>query len=120
LNKRKTDYGFDLGDQLAEQAVGRLAYEIDQEIVELLDSAAGSAQSSLTWSKQLPVGVNKRDHYAGFVEIIEMANQILYDRTKRFACNYIIIASNIKPILPFIDGWKAAKVGQMNGPYLAG
>ena len=29
----KTDYGFDLADGLAEQAVGQLAYEIDTEIV---------------------------------------------------------------------------------------
>ena len=35
----KTDYGFDLADGLAEQAVGQLAYEIDTEIVEMLHNA---------------------------------------------------------------------------------
>lgn len=54
----KTDYGFDLGDQLAEKAVGQLSYEIDTEVVELLDSTAGAAQTDLQWSKTLPVGVN--------------------------------------------------------------
>lgn len=79
----KTDYGFDLGDQLAEKAVGQLSYEIDTEVVQLLDETAGAAQTELAWSKTLPVGVNKRDHYFGFVEMIEKARQIIYDRTKR-------------------------------------
>ena len=54
----KTDYGFDLGDSLAEQAVGELQYEVDTEIINLLDETAGEAQAMLTWSKTLPVGVN--------------------------------------------------------------
>ena len=54
----KTDYGFDLADQLAEKAAGQLAYEIDTEVVELLNTTAGTAQASLTWSKTLPIGVN--------------------------------------------------------------
>ena len=54
----KTDYGFDLGDSLAEQAVGELSYEIDTEIINLLDETAGVAQDNLKWSKTLPVGVN--------------------------------------------------------------
>lgn len=53
----KTDYGFDLGDQLAEQAVGELSFEIDTEIIGLLDEMAGTAAAALTWSKTLPVGV---------------------------------------------------------------
>ena len=79
----KTDYGFDLGDQLAEKAVGQLSYEIDTEVVQLLDETAGAAQAALAWSKTLPIGVSKRDHYAGFVEVIEIARQLIYDRTKR-------------------------------------
>jgi len=79
----KTDYGFDLGDQLAEKAVGQLSYEIDTEVVQLLDETAGTAQTALAWSKTLPVGVSKRDHYAGFTEIVEIARQLIYDKTKR-------------------------------------
>lgn len=79
----KTDYGFDLGDQLAEKAVGQLNYEIDTEIVEFLNNLAGAPQTALTWSKTLPVGVNKMEHYAGFAEIIEIAKQLVYDATQR-------------------------------------
>ncbi len=56
----KTDYGFDLGDSLAEQAVGELQYEIDTEVINLLDETAGAVQPDLTWSKTLPVGVEAR------------------------------------------------------------
>ena len=115
----KTDYGIDLGDQLAEKAVGQLQYEIDTEITQLLiDSAA--TDSELTWSKTLPVGVSKAEHYEGFTEILEMGRQKIYDKTKRFAPNYMLIASNILPVLTFIKGFSAAPAGNINGPYLAG
>ena len=115
----KTDYGFDLGDQLAEKAVAQLSYEIDTEITNLLIDNA-PADGDLVWSKTLPVGVSKTEHYEGFTEIIEIARQKIYDRTKRFAPNYMIIASNILPILTFIKGFSAAPAGSINGPYFAG
>ena len=115
----KTDYGFDLGDQLAEKAVGQLNYEIDTEIVDLL--AANAAQDGdLVWSKTLPVGVSKAEHYEGFSEIIEIGKQKIYDRTKRFAPTYIVIASNVLPVLTFMKGFQAAPANNINGPYFAG
>lgn len=116
----KTDYGFDLGDQLAEKAVGQLSYEIDTEVVELLDSTAGAVQTDLQWSKTLPVGVSKQEHYQGFMEIVEIGRQLIYDRTKRFSPNYMVCASNLIPVLSFINGWTPAPAGQVNGPYFAG
>ena len=115
----KNDYGFDLGDQLAEQAVGRLSYEIDTEIVQLLVDNAPEA-NDLVWSKSLPIGVSKQEHYAGFVEVLEMGAQKIYDATKRFRPNYILIASNLLPILAFVPGFKSADTTNINGPYLAG
>ena len=115
----KTDYGFDLGDQLAEKAVGQLSYEIDTEITNLLIDNA-SQDGDLVWSKTLPVGVSKTEHYQDFTEILEIARQKIYDRTRRFAPNYMLIASNILPILTFIKGFSAAPAGKINGPYFAG
>lgn len=115
----KQDYGFDLESQLQEKAVGQLAYEIDTEITDLLINNAASDED-LVWSKTLPHGVSKAEHYEGFTEIIEIARQRIYDRTKRFAPNYMLIASNILPILTFIKGFSAAPTGSINGPYFAG
>lgn len=115
----KTDYGFDLGDQLAEKAVGQLSYEIDTEITDLLIDHA-ETQAELVWSKTLPVGVSKAEHYQGFTEIVEIARQKIYDATKRFAPNYMLCASNLLPVLTFINGFSAAPSGQINGPYFAG
>lgn len=116
----KTDYGFDLGDQLAEKAAGQLSYEIDNEVITLLDKVAGTAETDLTWSKTLPIGVSKAQHYEGFAEIVGIANQLIYDKTQRFAATYMLIASNILPILSFIGSWKPASTGTINGPYFAG
>ena len=115
----KTDYGVDLGDQLAEKAVGELSYEIDTEVTNLLvDNAVKDAE--LTWSKTLPIGVSKSEHYEGFTEILEIARQKIYDRTKKFAPNYMLCASNLLPILTMIRGFHAAPAGAINGPYFAG
>lgn len=115
----KTDYGFDLGAQLAEKAVGQLEYEIDTEVTDLLIENA-TEEADLTWSRTQPIGVSKAEHYEGFSEIIDIAKQHVYDRTKRFVPNYMLIASNILPILNFIKGFAPAPAGRINGPYFAG
>lgn len=116
----KTDYGFSLDKQIAEQACGELAYEIDTEIVQMLKDGAGEALAELTWSKTLPAGVSKFEHYNGFLEVVEMAKAIIYDRTKKFHPNYMVIASDVLPVLRFINGFTAAKNAKMNGPYKVG
>lgn len=116
----KTEMGIDLGEVLATNACAELSYEIDTEVVKLLDKMAGEAKEDLIFDKTLPVGVNKRDHYAGFSEVIELASQHIYDATQKHAANYMICASNIKPILVMMEGWKAASTSKINGPYFAG
>ena len=121
----KTDYGFSLDKQIAEQACGELAYEIDTEIVGMLKDGAKEGTTAeelakLTWSKTLPVGVSKFEHYNGFLEIVEMAKAIIYDRTKKFHPNYMVIASDILPVLRFVNGFTAVKNVKMNGPYKVG
>lgn len=115
----KQDYGFDLGDQLAQKAVGQLNYEIDTEVTDLLIENA-DADGDLVWSKTLPIGVSKMEHYEGFTEIVAIAKQKIYDRTKRFAPNYMLIASNVLPILSMVKSFSAAPASTVNGPYFAG
>ena len=115
----KTDYGVDLGDQLAEKAVGELSYEIDTEIVKLLCDNAKEFDD-LTFSKTLPVGVSKSEHYDSFSEILEIGKDKIYSATQKFAPNYMLIASNCLPVLTMMKSWKAAPTGAINGPYFAG
>ena len=44
----------------------------------------------------------------------------LYDRTKKFAPDYMVVASNIMPVLSFVPGFQAASISGINGPYMAG
>lgn len=116
----KTDYGFSLDKQIAEQACGELAYEIDTEIVEMLAQGAKEGGVVLTWDKALPVGVSKFEHYNGFLEVIEQAKAIIYNRTKKFHPNYMVIAADVLPVLRFVNGFTAVKNAKMNGPYKVG
>ena len=52
--------------------------------------------------------------------MVEIGKQIIYDKTKRFAPTYMLIASNILPVLAFIKGFQAAPTANINGPYFAG
>lgn len=115
----KTDYGINLDEQLASQAVGELAYEIDSEVVGLLADSAELAEE-LKWSKTQRVGVSLMEHYAAFAEVIEVAKAVIYRRTQKFAPNYMLVAPELMPIITFIPGWNAAAAGVVNGPYFAG
>ena len=122
----KTDYGFSLDKQIAEQACGELAFEIDTEIVDMLYQGAKSHINAkgepemLTWSKTLPVGVSKFEHYNGFLETLEEAKAIIYNRTRKFHPNYMVIGSEVLPVLRFVNGFTAVKNAKMNGPYKVG
>lgn len=116
----KTDYGFSLDKQIAEQACGELAYEIDTEIVDMLKDGAGDPLPELTWSKTLPVGVSKFEHYNGFLEVIETAKAIIYKNTGKFHPNYLVIAADVLPVLKFVNGFTAVRNAKMNGPYKVG
>jgi len=117
----KTDYGFSLDKQIAEQACGELAFEIDCEIVNMLhDEAFKKGNVVLTWDKTLPVGVSKFEHYNGFLEVIEEAKAEIYRRTKKFSANYMVCAADVLPVLSFVNGFTAVKAPKMNGPYKAG
>lgn len=115
----KTDYGINLDEQLASQAVGELAYEIDSEVVALLAKSA-ELKEELKWNKTQRVGVSLMEHYAAFAEVIEIAKAIIYRRTQKFSPNYMLIAPEIMPIITFMPGWNAANAGVVNGPYFAG
>jgi len=116
----KTDYGFSLDKQIAEQACGELAYEIDTEIVEMLYNGAKEQPEKLSWSKTLPIGVSKFEHYNGFLEVVEEAKAIIYNRTRKFHPNYMVIAADVLPVLRFVNGFSAVKNAKMNGPYKVG
>lgn len=117
----KTEYGMDMGAQLAEQAAGVLAYDIDTEVIRLLTSMAGeNTDGHFTWTRTIPVGVSKLEHYAGFEEVIYLAAQKIYSRTQKFTANYMVIASDILPIISLCKSFVAAPVTNISGPYMAG
>lgn len=116
----KQDYGEDIEAMLPAQAVGELNYQIDSEIVQMMDEAASAAVPSMVWNINRPQYISKADHFEGFAEVLEAGKQIIYDRTKRFVPNFIVASSMILRVLPFMKGWKPSGVTAMNGPFVAG
>ena len=121
----KTDYGFDLGQQLATQAQGELAYEIDTEgVMMLVDGAEHRDENKLDFDRYETANQNtyisRSQYYEGFAEVIGRAKMVIYNRTQKYAPNYMIIGTDLVPILPYLKGWKAASAATVNGPYFAG
>ena len=121
----KTDYGFSLDKQIAEQACGELAYEIDTEIVDMLYKAAFAHKKDgevemVKFNKRQPIGVSKFEHYNAFLEVVEEAKAIIYKRTRKFHPNYMVIGCDVLPVLKFVNGFTAVKNAKMNGPYKVG
>ena len=117
----KTDYGFDMGKELAEKACAELAFEIDEEIIHFL-AAMGRKQvvEGAVFNKELPVGVSKRDHYESFIECIENAKVAVYNKTQKFMPSYMLAASDVLPVLAFVPGFKASSLTNVAGPFMAG
>ena len=116
----KTDYGFSLDKQIAEQACGELAYEIDTEIVDMLYEGAKSNKALTSWNKRQPIGVSKFDHFAGFLEVIEEAKSLIYKATGKYHPNYMVVAANCMQVIRFVPGFTPVKNAKMNGPYKVG
>lgn len=116
----KTDYGFDLAEDLAKTATGELAYEIDSEIVELLRSAAGLATTKLKFNAAPALGVSMSQQAEGFARVIELAAAKIYNKTGKFRPNYMLIGADIMPVITFLKGFVPASVQAVAGPYLAG
>ena len=119
----KTDYGTDIGEQLAAQAQGELAYEIDTEGVMMLYKGAEEDAKlkfeSYDVSDQKNI-ISRSQYYEYFNEIIARAKQIIYKRTQKFAPNYMVAGTDVISILPYLKGWTAAPASTINGPYFAG
>lgn len=44
----------------------------------------------------------------------------LYNTTKKFTPNFMVVAPDIMPIIQFVPGFQPASIGEVNGPYFSG
>lgn len=118
----KNDYGYDLGQQLSAQAQGELAYEIDTEGVMMLYKGAehDSRLDMPKYNTQIAGAISRSQYYEMFTEVIARAKAIIYQRTQKFAPNYMVVAADVLTVMPYLKGWVAAPASVVNGPYFAG
>ncbi|HHW90850.1 MAG TPA: hypothetical protein GX745_08130 [Clostridiales bacterium] len=119
----KTDYGFDIGRDLAEKACAELSFQINEEIIHFLATLGRKTENysdACKFNKTVPLGLTKRDHYADFAENIATAKNIVYQRTQKFMPSYMLAAPDVLVILQFLPGFKAASLTNVAGPFMAG
>lgn len=116
LNK---EYGTDMQTQLNSQAAAEISHEIDIEICNDLLAGAG-AGAPITWSKVVPVGVSKMDHYDSFAITIEEGNAKIHQATRRVSGNFIVCGTQAAVIIKANRQFVSAHPSDVTGPYFAG
>ena len=89
------------------------------DVVELIYDNA--TEIELPIKRTLPKDVSKIDHYRSICELASMlATKNMYDVTKRFDWNYMIVSANILPVLSSSDKFKHYSPSEIYGGYIAG
>lgn len=120
----KVETGEDLGKFLEAAAVNEVQYEIDTEVIKLLNDKAventtPEELAEVTFNKRLPLGVGIKGHYYGLLEKLDNGSAIIYNRTQKYEANFMVCARNVIPVLSVIDAFKASGDKKV-GPYYAG
>lgn len=116
LNK---EYGQDMQQLLATQAVGEIQAEIDNEITSDLYRIA-NAGPEVTWSRTAPLGVGTVEHYDSFwLKLIEGSNQI-FGATKRAHANFMICGLNVDSVVKGMRNFQSQEDLGAVGPHKIG
>lgn len=99
--------------------------DLDEEIrltTKLVETCeeAGNV-NTLPVRRRIQENISKSKHYSDIVEVAELlAETSLYQNTKRFRSNYIMISSDLLPIFTFHQSFATRLCSKINGIYLAG
>ena len=113
------EYGQNMQQLLATQAVAEIEQEIDNEITLDLYRIA-NAGPQVVWSKIQPAGVNLVDHYDSFWnKIVEGSNEI-YAATRRARANFMICGLGVDAVVKCMRNFVASEDLTAVGPHFIG
>lgn len=115
----RKEYDFDINNEIAKMAAGELNHEIDIEICNDLFRSA-QEDTELSWSKSAPVGVTLVDHYDSFAIKLSEGSVKVYEKTQRVQPNWLLIGTQVLPVVTAMRSFKSSGASSINGPYFAG
>lgn len=75
-----------------------------EDISSQLNKIVNELPNSLEFNRLLPEGANESEYYSDIIQdATGMASMMLYDKTKRYKPNFVIVSSDIIPILNCCD-----------------
>lgn len=99
-------------------ATDEIRSEIDGTILDDLNNSGTTL--SVTWNQPVPFGISKKDHYASFYyTIVEGANKI-WQKTRKYPGNVLIVGENAANVVQSLDEFKAASSLNSVGPHIMG
>jgi hypothetical protein len=71
--------------------------------------------------RTIPEGRSKFEHYSALTDIMHcLADTHIYNNTKKFRAEYLIMSSDLLPVFIFSPEFKKAPLSKMQGMYVAG
>lgn len=76
----------------------------NEDISSQLNKIVSGLPNSLEFNRQVPEGTNEGEYYSYIIQdATGMASMMVYDITKRYRSNFVIVSSDIIPILDCCD-----------------
>lgn len=113
------EYGSDMQQLLATQAVAEIEQEIDNEItLDLLRIA--NAGPEIVWSRVQPVGVNIVDHYDSFWNKLVEGSNTIYGATRRARANWMVCGLGVDAVVKTMRNFEGSEDLTAMGPHFIG
>lgn len=113
------EYGQDMQNMLAAQAVAEMQQEIDNEITRDLYRIA-NAGPEIRWSRTQPVGVSQIDHYDTFYSKIVEGSNGIFSATRRVHANFMVCGLGVASVLQVMRNFDASEDMTAVGPHYIG
>lgn len=113
------EYGADINALLNTQVAAEIVHEIDGEIMNDLLRQAGLQNEG--WSRKVPVGISKPDHYESFMNTLVVGSNKIFGATKRAQGTFLIAGLDVASVIETARQFKPANVASgIVGPHVIG
>lgn len=113
------EYGSDINALLNTQVAAEIVHEIDGEIMNDLLRQAGLQNEG--WSRKVPVGISKPDHYESFMNTLVVGSNKIFGATKRAQGTFLVAGLDVASVIETARQFKPASVPSgIVGPHVIG
>lgn len=109
---------YDLKKLSQEIATGEMREEVDGEVLE--DLRLSGTTMNVTFNMPVPFGISKDEHWRAFYATVNEAANKIWQKTRKYTGNTLIVGEDSANIVEYDDRFKAAGTLNDPGPHVMG